>query len=397
MSRAAIAIVVCLAAPAHAEDVTLDQALAAVASAPATPVPAHELASAEARVAAAGAWPAPTVRIETNRVTARLVAGVAVPLPIWGTVGAARRAAATHADTVRAEGTATLRELRHRVVLAWIVLAHTEDQRAALATDAQQAAELERIARGRLDAGAGADVDVTAAHAARIRAELAVATATHEQAAAAAQLAGELGWDPLRALHAAGPLPGGSVTLDAVRRGLPTHPERIIALRRIAEGEANEASVRVQRRPALAFEVSGSFADPTEPRTDVMLALSLELPVFSRIGDQLRAARAQTTAERARLAAGDALLDGELVATYRRWEAATERLMVLERDVLPAQDRAATLAAQAFREGERDLASALLAERDRAAVRTEIATARSDAATAWIELQLAAGGDPGAH
>ena len=46
MTRATIAIVVCLAAPAHAEDVTLDQALAAVASAPATPVPAHELASA---------------------------------------------------------------------------------------------------------------------------------------------------------------------------------------------------------------------------------------------------------------------------------------------------------------------------------------------------------------
>jgi outer membrane protein TolC len=41
--------------------------------------------------------------------------------------------------------------------------------------------------------------------------------------------------------------------------------------------------------------------------------------------------------------------------------------------------------------------SALQAERDRSAVRSEIAAAKIAAATAWIELELAAGGDPGAR
>ena len=59
--------------------------------------------------------------------------------------------------------------------------------------------------------------------------------------------------------------------------------------------------------------------------------------------------------------------------------------------------RSTTLASQSYREGARDLASALLSERDRTAVRTEIAEAKITAATAWIELALAAGGDPGAH
>ena len=395
--RLALGLLAVLASAAHAEDVTFDQALAAGTRAPALPIAAQETASAEARVAAAGAWPAPTVRVETNRLTAHLVAGVAVPLPILGTVGAARREATAHANTVRAEGAAAQREVRHRIVLAWLALAKSDADVAALTIAAAQAADLEALAKGRLDAGAGADVDVTAAHAARIRADLAVATAAHEQDASAAQLAGQLGWDPLRALRSAGPLPGGTVALAGLRATLASHPDRVIALRRIAEGEASEASARVLRRPSLALELQGSWLDPTQPGTDVLVALSVDLPIFSHVGDHVRAAQAQTSAERARLAAGDAQLGGDLVAAYRRWEAATERLTVLERDVLPAQERATTLASQAYREGARDLASALQAERDRTAVRTEIADARIAAATAWIELELAAGGDPGAH
>ncbi len=392
-----LAALVCSSASARADDVTFDQVLAAAARSPAAPITAYELRSAEARVAAAGAWPAPTVRIETNRITAKLAAGIAVPLPILGTIGLAKREATARANVVRAEGIAGLRELRHRVVLAWLALARADADAAALAIAARQAVELERVAQGRLDAGAGADVDVTIAKAARIRAELAVAGAKHTQDATAAQLAAELGWDPLRELHASGPLPGGAAALTSLRASLAAHPERQIVLQRIAEGEAIEATTRALRRPGLAVEALASFWDPTQPGTDVLVGLSIELPVFSRIGDQLRAAHAQTSAERARLAAGDARLVGELVASYRRWEAATERLTVLERDVLPAQDRAAKLASQAYREGARDLASALLAERDRTAVTNEIADARVDLATAWIELQLAAGGEPGAH
>lgn len=393
--RLALTLLALLGSGAQAEDITLDQALAV--GSPALPIAAAETASAEARVAAAGAWPAPAVRVETNRLTARLVAGVAVPLPILGTIGAAKREATAHAATVRAEGAAAQRELRHRIVLAWLALARADADTAALTITAKQAADLETIAKGRLDAGAGADVDVSAARAARIRADLAVASAAHEQDAAAAQLAGLLGWDPLRVLRSAGPLPGGTITLDALRASLAAHPDRVIAQRRIAEAEAAIGSARALRRPGLAIEVQGSWMDPTQPGTDVLVALAIDLPLFSKVGDQVRAARAQTAAERARLVAGDAQLGGDLVAAFRRWQAATERRTVLERDVLPAQDMATTLASQAYREGARDLASALQAERDRTAVRTEIAEAKITAATAWIELQLAAGGLPGAH
>jgi outer membrane protein TolC len=98
-------------------------------------------------------------------------------------------------------------------------------------------------------------------------------------------------------------------------------------------------------------------------------------------------------AERMRLATTEAALGGQLVAAYRRWQAATERLASLQRDVIPAQEKAATLSMQAYREGARDLSSAVLAQRDLASARAELNDARAAAAQAYADLALAAGED----
>jgi outer membrane protein TolC len=156
--------------------------------------------------------------------------------------------------------------------------------------------------------------------------------------------------------------------------------------------------VLTERRPLLALEGEVSIDDPTlEPfgRTDARIAIALELPVFAHVGDKARAARATESAQRARLVVTDTELAAALHAAYRTWQAASERLRALERDVAPAQERAAALSAQAFREGARDLAYALQAARDLAAVRAEINNARAAAAVAFADLQLAAGEEVG--
>jgi outer membrane protein TolC len=200
-----------------------------------------------------------------------------------------------------------------------------------------------------------------------------------------------LAWDPARERHATGPLPGGAAELESLHRTLATHPERATALARVAEGEATEHRISVAYRPVLAAELTGSFNDPTLTGTDVFGGLAIELPLFGHVGDQARAAARDTGAARARLAAVDGELAGALVAAYQRWQGATERVASLERDVLPAQQRASTLAQQAYREGARDLATALQAARDLAAVDAELANARIDVAQAWVELEIAAG------
>ena len=383
-ARVVIAWLLALAGGAAADPrpITLGEVIAAVPRAPAAAVSPHEVAAAEALVAAAGAWPNPSVHVSTNRLTARLVAGATVPLPVFGTVGAARRQAAAEADVVRAEGAAALRLLRHRVVLAWIALARLDGDVVASSIAAQQAAELGLIARGRQEAGVGADVDVTTASAAKARADVAAAAAVRAQAAGSAELAGVLGWPLDLPLRSAGPVDTGApAELARLRARLARHPERIAAAARIAAADATAAQVSSLAWPSLALEAEVSYDDPTNAdRTDALIGVAIELPVFARIGDRVRAARATEAAARARLAVTDAELGAELAAAFERWQAAVATLGALEHEVVPAQERAAALSAQAYREGARDLASALNA-------------ARADAAVAWEYLQLAAGTD----
>ena len=398
------ALIVLAAGAAHAGDrqpVTLDQALAAVNAAPAVRAGTYDIAAAQAGIDAASALPNPTLSIGTNRLTARLAAAITIPLPIFGTVGAARRVAEADARVTRADTDLALRDLRHRVIVAWIELSRAAGDVTASQVAAQQAAELETIAKGRLGAGTGAEVDVTVAGAARARADVAVAAAQRAQDAASAQLAGLLGWDPMRELRADGPpVIGGAMDLAALRGKLVVHPEREAAERRIAAADANVDAVLVQRRPGLALEggidyddISVTEHDTPLGRTDLRIGVALELPLFARIGDRARQARATAQAQRMRLAALEAELGGRLVAAYERWQAATERLAALEKDVIPAQTQAAALSMQAYREGARDLSSALVAERDLATARAELNDARAQAALAYADLVIAAGED----
>lgn len=391
MIARALLVVVVLAAPARADDITFADALAGVGRTPQTRASEAEVASALAGVDAAGAWGPMLLTGGTNRLTAKEVIGVSVPLPILGTVGAAKHEAAAHAGVVRAEAAAARRDVQREVALAWLAVARADAETAALRVAVEQAAELERIAQGRLEAGAGAEVDVTTAKALHARALVEATAAAREQQAVSAELAGILGRDPLRTMHAVGPLPGGTIVLDALRGDLAVHPTRSAAASRIGEDEASEVHIATERRPGLALEGQVSLNDPTTPGTDVFVALTLELPVFGHIGDRLRAARAHTHADRLQLQATDARLDGELVAAYDRWQGAAERLASLERDVLPAQERSTQLAQQAYREGARDLATALQASRDLSALRAEAAGARIAASSAWVELMLASG------
>jgi cobalt-zinc-cadmium efflux system outer membrane protein len=389
--------VLAVAGPARAEPkpITLAEALAAVARAPAAQISSHEAAAADALVDAAGAWPSPSLHVSTNRLTARLVAGASLPLPVFGTVGAARKQAAAEAGVVRAEGAAALRVLRHRVALAWITLARLDGDAIASSIAAQQAAELALIARGRKDAGVGADVDVTTANAAKARADVAAIAAVRAQAAASAELSGALGWPLDQPLRSAGsPGTGAPAELAALRAQLARHPERVAAVARLAAADATVAQVQSLAWPILSLDAEVSYDDPTnEDKTDALIGVTLELPVFARIGDRVRAARATSAAQRARLVATETELGAGLAAAFERWRAAVDTLGALEHDVVPAQERAAALSAQAYREGARDLSSALQAERDLAAVRAEVNAARADAAVAWEDLQLAAGSD----
>ena len=392
--------VLLVAANAHADErvpITLHDALAAVPAAPESRVGPLEVAAAKASVAAAKAWPATSIHAATNRLTARATIGASIPFPVFGTIGAARRHAEAQMQVAVGESDIAIRELRHKVMQAWVQLARADSDVTAASINAQQAAELEVIAKGRLSAGVGADVDVTVAQAARARADIAVASAEREEDAASAELAGLLGWDPMRRLRADGPLVTTAKVeeLEALRARLPNHPSRLLESRKLAVARANVDEMRAARWPVIALDGEVLIDDPTnDHKTDAMIGITVDLPLFTHLGDKQRVAEQLEAAERARLAATTSELDGKLVAAYRTWQAAQDKLVALERDVVPAQERAAALSATAYREGARDLAFALQAERDLASVRAERNAARADAAAAYADLQMAVGDAP---
>ena len=390
--KAVLLTLLLCAGTARADDVTFAMVSSAVDAAPAARATVLDTTAAEARIAAARAWPATQIRGGTNRITAQEVVGVTLPLPILGTLGAAEDEAAAHAAVVRDESAVARRDLRRRADAAWLELARADAEVAFLTASFEQAKELERIAKGRLDAGTGGEVDATSAEAARARADVAVAAAKRESLARGAELAGILAWDLGRERHASGPLPGGDADLAKLRATLASHPERAAALARVVEGEATRHRLEVLYRPLLAIEASAAFNDPTnDNRTDAYGGLVLEFPLFGHVGDQVTAAERDLAAARLRLGAVDSELAGRLVAAYQHWRAASERVAALDHDVMPAQLRAAQQAQQAFREGARDLSTALQAARDLTSVAGELANARIDAAQAWIDLELAAG------
>lgn len=402
MHAMVLAALIASASAARAEvpttGVTLDDVLAASGRTPTKRAAELDVSVSESLVEAATAWPSPSVYLQTNRLTARLLAGATLPLPIFGTVGSARRLARANANVTRAETVVTIRDLQYRAARAWVSLARADAQVQAATTASTQAGELEAIAKGRLDAGVGAEVDVTIAQAARARANLGTQVAIRAQRRAAAELAGILAWDPSRHIVASGPLPmpaGALPNLASLRDQLAGHPAHVAGIRRIQAAKASVADIRVLRRPGLAIETQVSAGDPTTPGTDLLVGVSLVLPIFARIGARVRAEEARAAAARTRLAETDGQLDAAIVGSYERWQAAIETLGALEQDILPAQERASTLAAQAYQEGARDLATALQASRDLAAVRAEVAAARTEAANAWLDVQNATGADLG--
>jgi outer membrane protein TolC len=403
--KAAVALLVLtgIASAEPRKPITLAEALAALPGAPQAAVPKAEVEAAEATAQAALAWPtAPVVKIAGTRLTAKAIGGIAVPLPLFGTLRATRRHARADATVAHAQAQIDLRTLRHRVIRAWIELARADAALVTSSLAAQHAAELEVIARGRKEAGVGAEVDIMTAGAAKARADVDAVSAERTLDAASAELAGLLGWDPAQPLHAEGGLDTGHPpALESLRAKILSHPEHVLAEDRVRAAATNVDQVRAERWPKIALESEVQYDDKTVEgptpwsRTDVIVGVLVEVPLFSRIGDRTRAARAQENVARLRLSATERELDAGLYSTYRKWQAAVQRLEALERDVLPTQERAAALSAQAFREGARDLTSAIQAQRDLDAVHTEVNTARADAAVAFADLQLAAGMEVG--
>lgn len=382
------------AEPPRAQPITLPRALAAAARAPLSRSSQAREAAAAAEVHAAGGWPSTSIGVSTARRTTRLGLTASLPLPLFGTLGASTAAARADLEVSRAESAASLLDLRHQVARAWLELARVEAHATLTAAAAQREQELADVTQQRFDAGDAARAEVVAADAAARRARALAAAQADDIAGASAELATLLGWDPEAPLHAAGGLPALAAppALSTLRAGLPRHPAATVASSAVVAAGARVGAARSETRPRLSLDLEAMLDDPTLPGNDYAVGVTLELPLWGHGSAAVRAAQAHQHAAALERERQLAAADGQLVAAYRRAQAALARAHALGDDVVPAQREAASLAHAAFSEGQTGLVVVLEAERALLEVELEALDAQADSALARSELEWAAGG-----
>jgi cobalt-zinc-cadmium efflux system outer membrane protein len=391
---AAIAAAPSLARADEPRAITLDAARAAVGAAPDHRVATANERAAELEVAAAGPWPTTSVVVTTSHKTARFGMTAAIPLPVFGTLGAARAVARAEYQVARAQVGSTDLGLRRDVTKAWLELARVEARAAISDDDAKREEQLATVTAEREKSGDASKAEVVQATAAAKRARAQATADETAIGAASADLARLLGWSPDIALHA----DGGFPSLDDAPAGTPDtarHPDaRVAAARTDAEG-ARVEEARKARLPHLALDLETAIDDPTLPGNDFRGGFALEIPIFGRTTEAIDAAAARQAAARAEADAITIELDGQRVAAARRYQAARDNARAIATDVLPAQRQAADLARAAFTEGAAGgLIAVLAADRALAEVEAESIDAQAAAASARADLEWANGVAP---
>jgi outer membrane protein TolC len=341
-------------------------------------------------------WPTTSLGAGTVLHSNYLIMIGHIPIPVTGTLAAARRGARAELGVARAEESGADFDLRREVVVAWIELAHSE----AAATIADDAAaregDLATVVHKRFDVKDASKAEVVAADAAAARAKAEAGSSHVLVEGASAALAGLLGWDPVALLHAEGglPAPEEPPSLAELRSHVAIHPEVAQAAARIDVVGAELHSLAVENRPQFAFEFEVNafgFIAPAETLVDTKLILTVEFPFGGRYAEKRAAALQRERAARTEKDAAQRSSDGALVAAYRRWQAAASRARSLEADVLPAQREATRLASLAYKEGGNDLTAVLQQERALLDAEREAADARAESAAAYADVQWAMG------
>ena len=389
-----------LARTAAGRDVSFAEAReAAVRLAPDVQIAERQIAVADADVQVAGALANPSLSLSTARQTARVGTSVGVAVPLFGQRSTAMDAARADAGAIRLDVEVTRREARWRATTAWLDLWEAQQRARLLEIAASDVNRLQQIASEKFEAGSGSRLDVvrTGADRARARAEWDAARTT--TAAAAARLALWIGADAAETLVAAGAPPEPSAllaqpeALATLEGQLGEHP----ALRRDrAQITAAEAHIRNEQRlrwPVVTPQVTVNVGDPTLPGTDVIGALSFDLPLLSLRGGAIARARSQRALAETTTLADQRRLTAELLDATRRAAGASTRLRALRAEVLPAMKEAADMTEDGYRSGRIDLVRVL--EAQRALLDNRLAEA--EAAAAWgraiADLENASGGD----
>lgn len=269
-----------------------------------------------------------------------------------------KRSARIEAAVSAADVAAANLELERRDVVAGVKAAFAQalaaQQRAALAKD------LEHLAHDALRSVGSAVGAGAMSSAERDRARLVVANANRELAqrerqAAAARAALAATWGDATArfqdvsgrLDISAALPARETIVSA---NLDEHPTMLRARAAVAEQAAAVSVARAQRVPDVTV-AAGARHFNDDDDVAAVFSLSAPLPLFDRNRGAVAEAEARLGRAREELRAAEIALRTSLLAAYEQCLAAEEQGTLLDRNVIPAANRALETTTAAHRAG----------------------------------------------
>lgn len=364
---------------------------------------ARERDATEAAIVQAGAWPNPVLEAQVedlrrdNRTTTLLLNQ---PIELGGK-RAARVTAAERARDQAASALGARRAEVHAAVVTGFFDVLATQERVRLAHDSIALAQTAtRAATNRVAAGKVAPLEATRAGVAEAGIRVELLQAEGALRTARQQLAALWGNPQPRFMQADG-------ALDR----LPQAPPAGALQMRLADAPVvRQARLEVERRRALsdleqakrvpdvtvslgAQRVPASEGDPGGRRNQVVVGLSVPLPIFDSNRGNLAEALSREDKARDELAAAELQLGADVAQADERLRAARATAQTLQRDALPGAETAWRTATRGFELGKFGFLEALDAQRTLFQLRAQYLQAVAEAHRAAGELARLLGTD----
>jgi cobalt-zinc-cadmium efflux system outer membrane protein len=390
-----LAIALGAASPAGAQrPVTLEEAVAAAeVRSPDIAVARADSAAAAAELSTARLFPNPTLAYDYSKAVPHNHVILEQLIDYPGVLAARTRAARVALGAAALTMAAARTTVRYQVELAYWRAAGAAAVEALSRRNVENGRALLASVRARRDAGDASDLDVAMTEVTLGQVRSTLLTDSIEAVRATLELQSLMGLSPaqveVRATDSLAALPPAELPLAATAA-----PARVAAAaQQLTAAQARVALAERSRFPAPSLRAGFEKGDPSEPGILPTFGITLPIPIFSRGGAEVAAARAAAARATAELAAVRRETELAHATAAREAELARARIEI-DRATLAAAEKVAALSLTAYREGAYPLATVLEAQRSaRDALRqylTDLVAGRS--AEAALALALGAGG-----
>jgi outer membrane protein TolC len=313
-------------------------------------------------------------------------------IPLSGIRGHRRTSALADVDRLRAESGRTALDVRLQAVNAYVMLQERRRTAALVTEQIAFARSVVSAANARYASGTAPQSDVLRAEVEVARLEAAARALVGEVRGAEAMLNTSLAVDadrpvpPLTTLALSQPVPSWS----AIKAALTSRPELAAGRADVARADADVEVMRDMSWPMATIRTGPSYT-MAEGR-GWMAMVGLSLPIWR---DKLRAGVAEAQAMRsmaeADLGAMTRMIEGEAAVAVSQVQAARDRQIALNTDVLPRARMAIEPAVASYASGQLPLVSVIEAVQALWLVQSDLIAADTQLGLAWARLGRAMG------